>query len=98
MSEHAIPEDRREAALVYCSLILAYWRLADPARLGPIADTERSIIEAQTIEVLAEAASVVENLGPRPDELVASAKEALERIFFEARRTSRTWTAWRQDC
>ena len=96
--QFGIPEDRREAALVYYSLIRAYWRLSDAARFGPIGDTERISIEADTIELLSGAAAVVDDLGPHPEELAVSATEALERIFFEARRTSRTWTAWPQDC
>jgi hypothetical protein len=55
VSDHGIPADRREAALVYYSLIRAYWRQCDAARLGPIKDIERSAIEAETVDLLAEA-------------------------------------------
>lgn len=81
---HLIPQDRREAALVYYSLIRAYWRLADAACLGTVNDIDRGIIEPETLEVLPGAGEVVEELGPHSEELVASAQEALQRIFDEA--------------
>jgi hypothetical protein len=91
--QHAIPEDRREAALVYYSLIRAYWRLADAARLGPVTDANRHEIEAETVELLEGAAGVVDELGPHPEELVESARDALRRIFFEAQSTCRLWNS-----
>ena len=82
--QFGIPEDRREAALIYYSLIRAYWRLAEAARLGSVKDNERGSLEAEAMALLGEAAEVVDELGPQPDELVASAKDVLQRIFFEA--------------
>ena len=66
-------------------------RLADAARLGPVTDTDRSEIEAETVELLEGAAGVVDELGPHPEELVESARDALRRIFFEAQSTGRLW-------
>ncbi len=80
----SIPQDRREAALVYYSLIRAYWRLAEAARLGSVSDTDRNAMEADSMELLVEAAQVVSDLGPVPEELVESAGDTLQRIFFEA--------------
>ena len=92
MSEHPIPEDRREEALVYYSLIRAYWRLADAARLGAVSDAVRNEIEAATLEILHGATELVDELGEHPEELVASAGDVLRRIFFEATSTGRLWS------
>jgi hypothetical protein len=84
VSEHAIPVHRREAALVYYSLIRAYWRLAEASRLGCVNDNARCSIESETIQLLVEAANVVNDLGPDPEESVSSARDVLQRIFFAA--------------
>jgi hypothetical protein len=65
--QHPIPEDRREAALVYYSLIRAYWRLADAARLGAVSDADRNEIEAETVEILVGAAGLGDELGAHQD-------------------------------
>jgi hypothetical protein len=93
VSEHPIPEDRREGALVSYSLIRAYWRLADAARLGAVSDAVRNEIEAATLEILHGATELVDELGEHPEELVASAGDVLRRIFFEAQSTGRLWNS-----
>jgi hypothetical protein len=76
---------------VVLACIRACWRLAEASRLGCVNDNARCSIESETIQLLVEAANVLNDLGHDPEESV-SARDVPQRIFFAVRSAEKITT------
>jgi hypothetical protein len=79
---HRLPQERKEAVLVYFGLVRAYWRLARAARHSQCCDKAREAIELDALDALADAGAAC---GTVSEQTVAKARQILKEIFDDAR-------------